>query len=171
MVKHDDRPRRLHGSFRAPFDYPSGSNEKLRANLHSTTGTPDRTRSPLATPLRRLLRSIADSVRFLCASQTFVSLDHTKINRFAIDFGTPDRTRTCYPRLRRPVLYPDELRARSWNNRAKKRPQLGCGFRGKTILVGVIGFEPTTSWSQTRRATGLRYTPIWRLREWRIIRG
>ena len=23
----------------------------------------------------------------------------------------PDRTRTCYPRLRRPVLYPDELRA------------------------------------------------------------
>src|SRR5258706_2687084 len=25
--------------------------------------------------------------------------------------GTPDRIRTCYPRLRRPVLYPDELRA------------------------------------------------------------
>src|SRR3954469_18118437 len=25
--------------------------------------------------------------------------------------GAPDRTRTCYPRLRRPVLYPDELRA------------------------------------------------------------
>ena len=25
--------------------------------------------------------------------------------------GTPDRTRTCYPRLRRPVLYPNELRA------------------------------------------------------------
>ncbi len=29
----------------------------------------------------------------------------------------------------------------------------------QTKLVGVIGFEPTTSWSQTRRATGLRYTP------------
>jgi hypothetical protein len=27
------------------------------------------------------------------------------------NFGTPDRTRTCYPRLRRPVLYPNELRA------------------------------------------------------------
>ncbi len=27
-------------------------------------------------------------------------------------YGAPDRTRTCYPRLRRPVLYPDELRAR-----------------------------------------------------------
>ena len=26
--------------------------------------------------------------------------------------GGPDRTRTCYPRLRRAVLYPDELRAR-----------------------------------------------------------
>ena len=26
-------------------------------------------------------------------------------------FGTPDRTRTCYHRLRRPVLYPNELRA------------------------------------------------------------
>src|SRR5258706_6259282 len=25
--------------------------------------------------------------------------------------GAPDRIRTCYPRLRRPVLYPDELRA------------------------------------------------------------
>ena len=25
--------------------------------------------------------------------------------------GAPDRTRTCYPRLRRPVLYPNELRA------------------------------------------------------------
>ena len=31
--------------------------------------------------------------------------------------GAPDRTRTCYPRLRRPVLYPDELRAEGfWRN-------------------------------------------------------
>src|SRR4029453_5677546 len=28
-----------------------------------------------------------------------------------IESGAPDRTRTCYRRLRRPVLYPDELRA------------------------------------------------------------
>ena len=27
------------------------------------------------------------------------------------------------------------------------------------LYVGVAGFEPTTSWSQTRRDTGLRYTP------------
>ncbi len=28
------------------------------------------------------------------------------------------------------------------------------------FVVGVAGFEPTTSWSQTKRDTGLRYTPI-----------
>ncbi len=28
-------------------------------------------------------------------------------------YGTPGRTRTCYPRLRRPMLYPDELRAQN----------------------------------------------------------
>jgi hypothetical protein len=27
-------------------------------------------------------------------------------------------------------------------------------------LVGVQGFEPWTPWSQTRCATGLRYTPM-----------
>jgi hypothetical protein len=27
-------------------------------------------------------------------------------------------------------------------------------------FVGVAGFEPTTSSSRTKRATGLRYTPI-----------
>ena len=29
------------------------------------------------------------------------------------------------------------------------------------ILVGVTGFEPTTSWSQTKRSTKLSYTPIY----------
>jgi hypothetical protein len=28
-------------------------------------------------------------------------------------------------------------------------------------IVGVAGFEPTTSCSQSRRDTGLRYTPNW----------
>ena len=27
------------------------------------------------------------------------------------------------------------------------------------LLVGVTGFEPATTWSQTRCATGLRYAP------------
>ncbi len=29
------------------------------------------------------------------------------------------------------------------------------------FFVGVAGFEPTTSSSRTKRATGLRYTPDW----------
>jgi hypothetical protein len=33
--------------------------------------------------------------------------------RLVLTPGTPDRIRTCYPRLRRPVLYPNELRARN----------------------------------------------------------
>ncbi len=28
------------------------------------------------------------------------------------------------------------------------------------LIVGATGFEPATAWSQTRSATGLRYTPI-----------
>ncbi len=29
-----------------------------------------------------------------------------------------------------------------------------------SLQVGVTGFEPATTWSQTRCATGLRYAPI-----------
>ena len=50
--------------------------------------------------------------------------------------GAPDRTRTYYPRIRNPMLYPDELQAHH--------------------MVGVEGFEPPTSCSQSRRATRLR---------------
>ena len=59
-------------------------------------------------------------------------------------FGTPGRTRTCDPRLRRPLLYPAELRAL---------------YTVPLRLVGVEGFEPPTSCSQSRCATRLRYTP------------
>ena len=37
--------------------------------------------------------------------------------------GTPGRTRTCYPRLRRPMLYPDELRTLSWSGRRDSNPR------------------------------------------------
>ncbi|CAH1748364.1 protein of unknown function [Thauera humireducens] len=60
--------------------------------------------------------------------------------------GLPGRDRTCNPRLRRPVLYPIELRADP------------AGI-SECELVGVEGFEPPTSCSQSKRATGLRYTP------------
>ena len=61
----------------------------------------------------------------------------------------PDRDRTCNPQLRRLVLYPIELRAPS-----RAYPKI-IGLK----LVGVERFELPTSWSQTRRATRLRYTP------------
>ena len=48
-------------------------------------------------------------------------------------FCEPDRIRTYDRLLRREVLYPAELRARNSN------------------FVGVAGFEPATSASQTRR--------------------
>ena len=46
-------------------------------------------------------------------------------------------------------------------------PRSGFGLSGGTgpllaafiKVVGAIGFEPTTSWSQTRRSTKLSYTP------------
>lgn len=31
------------------------------------------------------------------------------------------------------------------------------------FFVGATGFEPAAAWSQTRSATGLRYTPLQRL--------
>ena len=63
-------------------------------------------------------------------------------------FGAPGRTRTCDPRLRRPLLYPAELRAQI---------EVMAG-RGAT-LVGAEGFEPPTSCSQSRCATRLRHAP------------
>src|SRR5580765_7297143 len=35
----------------------------------------------------------------------------------------------------------------------------GCLATARSCVVGVQGFEPWTPWSQTRCATGLRYTP------------
>ena len=56
------------------------------------------------------------------------------------------------------MLYPVELRA----------PRLELSHRARPFttarrnLVGVEGFEPPTSCSQSRRATRLRYTPATR---------
>ena len=72
--------------------------------------------------------------------------------------GAPGRIRTCYPRLRRPMLYPNELRAHNL-----VPPYLS--LRGQVQydvkkLVGAAGFEPATLCSQSRCATRLRYAPI-----------
>ena len=59
--------------------------------------------------------------------------------------GAPGRTRTCNHRLRRPVLYPVELRAQTGIETSR--------------MVGAEGFEPPTLCSQSRCATRLRYAP------------
>ena len=65
---------------------------------------------------------------------------------------TPDRL------LRRQMLYPTELR-----DQKNTRFKVQCSFLEPStlnlVVVGVAGFEPTTSCSQSRRDTGLRYTP------------
>ena len=73
--------------------------------------------------------------------------------------GAPDRNRTCNPRLRRPVLYPVELRAQCSAAFHALRTSISEATQALGELVGVEGFEPTTSSSQSWRATRLRYTP------------
>jgi hypothetical protein len=60
------------------------------------------------------------------------------------ELSEPDRIRTCDRLLRREVLYPAELRAHSRTNVLNV-------FEFFKLFVGVAGFEPATSASQTRR--------------------
>ena len=64
----------------------------------------------------------------------------TRILEFS---GAPGVIRTRDPRLRRPLLYPAELRV----------------LKNK-IMVGTTGFEPATPSSQAKCATKLRYVPF-----------
>ena len=74
------------------------------------------------------------------------------------NLGAPDRTRTCNRRLRRPMLYPVELRARARS--LAHRSCLDSALRFAPIeVVGVEGFELSTSSSQSWRSTRLSYTP------------
>ncbi len=90
--------------------------------------------------------------------------------------GAPGRIRTCDPRLRRPLLYPAELRAHNTTKHGKINAKLlpNTGFKASerptTKMVGEEGFEPPTSCSQSRRATRLRYSPMnWLLQKARMI--
>ncbi len=47
------------------------------------------------------------------------------LNQWPKDFGAPGRTRTCNIRLRRPVLYPVELRA--------PRVEICCGVFAELV--------------------------------------
>ena len=71
--------------------------------------------------------------------------------RTFLSLRDPEGIRTPGRLLRRQMLYPTELRDHA---SVKKERQPSCLF-----FVGVAGFEPTTSCSQSRRDTWLRYTP------------
>ena len=63
--------------------------------------------------------------------------------------GDHDRIRTCDRLLRRQMLYPTELRDLYSKKNISK--MLLKGTLMKYFIVGAAGFEPATSWSQTRR--------------------
>ena len=88
-------------------------------------------------------------------SMALMNLEQTKNPQLSLrtflSLRDPEGIRTPDRLLRRQMLYPAELRDQS---SIKKERQPSCLF-----FVGVAGFEPTTSCSQSRRDTGLRYTP------------
>ena len=86
-----------------------------------------------------------------------------------VTFNVPEGIRTPDPRLRRPLLYPAELQTHArllreagdgnrthvsslegWCSTIELHPH-ACG--NKFTAVGVTGFEPAASWSQTRRSS------------------
>ena len=78
--------------------------------------------------------------------------------------------RTPDPRLRRPLLYPTELRTHNIAFAISKRvmgieptyPAWKAGVLplNYTRRVGVTGFEPAASWSQTRRSSQAEPHPV-----------
>ena len=76
--------------------------------------------------------------------------------------NVPEGIRTPDPRLRRPLLYPAELQTHALFSEKRVMgieptyPAWKAGvlpLNYTRISVGVTGFEPATSWSQTRRSS------------------
>ena len=113
------------------------------------------------------------------------ALTNCAIATITYEFGTevpnePEGIRTPDPRLRRPLLYPAELRTHKagdgnrthvsslegWCSTIELHPRVDdreASFPSSKFevsvsidlspLIGVTGFEPATSWSQTRRSS------------------
>ena len=120
--------------------------------------TDSQAKSRLLTPAGRAARVPSSCGRWSNErSRPRAGPSNPKRPRGALWIGAPGRTRTCYPRLRRPMLYPDELQA--------LRRFLQVDLASLNVVVGAEGFEPPTPCSQSRCATRLRYAPIFRAHE------
>ena len=120
------------------------------------------------------------------------ALTNCAIATITYEFGTevpnePEGIRTPDPRLRRPLLYPAELRTHKagdgnrthvsslegWCSTIELHPHIDdheASFPSSKFevsvsidlspLIGVTGFEPATSWSQTRRSSQAEPHPV-----------
>lgn len=100
---------------------------------------------------RRALRlgqaELRSNFRPVAVSGGIVAEFRGPIRDFAISgqIGAPGRTRTCDPRLRRPVLYPTELRARTvWKCQCSKS----------------LDAEPSKLWRRGRSSVGGSLPPV-----------
>ena len=120
-----------------------------------------------------LLSPSTGSLRQGCGTDPFIKYDRfERVNE-------PGGIRTLDLRLRRPLLYPAELQTRInfipvyrllTDHSARKRvmgieptyPAWKAGVLplNYTREVGVTGFEPATSWSQTRRSSQAEPHPV-----------
>ncbi len=102
-------------------------------------------------------------------------LRYTHHNEWYIYFlltrkNEPEGIRTPDPRLRRPLLYPAELQTRKRvmgiepTYLAWKASVLPLNYTRidacLSRIVGVTGFEPAASWSQTRRSSQTELHPV-----------
>gem|GEM_PF-5890236 len=81
----------------------------------------------------------------------------TQNSGFVVDVfsDVPEGIRTPDPRLRRPLLYPAELQVHCRADCSPEKEETN-----RLIQPGVTGFEPATSWSQTRRASQTTLHPV-----------
>ena len=104
-----------------------------------------------------LLSPSTGSLRQGCGTDPFIKYDRfERVNE-------PGGIRTLDLRLRRPLLYPAELQTHKRvmgiepTYPAWKAGVLPLNY---TRIIGVTGFEPATSWSQTRRSSQAEPHPV-----------
>ena len=96
------------------------------------------------------------------------------LRSFRDPVNVPEGIRTPDPRLRRPLLYPAELQTQKagdgnrthisslegWCSTTELHPHMTNSVFNCSLEIGVTGFEPATSWSQTRRSSQADPHPV-----------